>query len=385
MKNNKEIAIIGGGASGLFCAILLKQYLKNVNVTIYEAQNKIGKKILQTGNGKCNICNMNISTDNYNTNKIKHIIDDFKPNDLINILNSWGLMTRVDEEGRVYPYSEKATTVLDIFLNKIEEYNIKVITSCYITKIEKNNNNYYIYSNDNKKYNSDYLVVCTGGSSSITYNNNGYKLLESLGHKTTNISPSLCALKTKENTKHLSGIRVKCKASITVDGNLKHQTNGEVLFKDDGLSGIAIFILSQFFEKNKKNIVSLDLYESKTEEQLNKELNNKDLEKQLLGYFPKMINLDLIKRNKNNIGNTIKNYSFEIKDTYGFNTSQVTKGGIKLDEVNLNTFESLKQKDLYISGEVLDVDGTCGGYNLYFAFASAYHIVLDFKKRIGDK
>ena len=86
-------------------------------------------------------------------------------------------------------------------------------------------------------------------------NNNGYKLLESLGHKTTNISPSLCALKTKENTKHLSGIRVKCKASITVDGNLKHQTNGEVLFKDDGLSGIAIFILSKYYEKNKNCVI----------------------------------------------------------------------------------------------------------------------------------
>ena len=204
-----------------------------------------------------------------------------------------------------------------------------------------------------------------------------------LSHRVTPLRPTLSSLKVKENLASIENLRAKVKASMDIDK--LYEVEGEVLFKDDGLSGIAIFILSQFFEKNKKNIVSLDLYESKTEEQLNKELNNKDLEKQLLGYFPKMINLDLIKRNKNNIGNIIKNYSFEIKDTYGFNTSQVTKGGIKLDEVNLNTFESLKQKDLYISGEVLDVDGTCGGYNLYFAFASAYHIVLDFKKRIGDK
>ena len=385
MKNIQEVAIIGGGASGLFCAILLKQYVKDINVTIYEAQNKVGKKILQTGNGKCNICNMNISTDNYNTNKIKKLITNFKPNDLINILNSWGLMTRVDEEGRVYPYSEKASSVLDIFLKKIDELKINVNTSCYISKIGKINNKYNIYSSDNQKYISDYLIVCTGGVSSITYKNNGYKLLEQLGHSSTVLYPSLCALKTKEQTKHLSGIRVKCKASIIVDNVLKHQTKGEVLFKDDGLSGIAIFILSQFYEKNKKNVVSLDLYEDKTIEELNKELiNNNKLENNLLGYFPKMVNLDLIKKNSNNIGYIIKNYNFEVIDTYGFNNSQVTKGGINLDEINLDTFESLKQNNLYISGEVIDIDGTCGGYNLYFAFASAYNIVLNLKEKLGE-
>jgi len=392
MKSIKEVAIIGGGASGLFCAILLKEYIKNINVTIYEAQNKVGKKILQTGNGKCNICNMNISTNNYNTNKLNNLIKSFKPNDLIDILNRWGLMTRVDEEGRVYPYSEKATTVLDIFLKKINEYNIKIHTSCYIAKITVDKDNKYtIYSSDNnnKIMTSDYLVVCTGGYSSINFNNNGYKLLESLNHSSTKLYPSLCALKTIENTKHLNGIRVKCKASIIVNGETKHQTKGEVLFKDDGLSGIAIFILSQFFEKNKKNIVSLDLYEEKTIDELNKTLNktfnnNIDLESNLMGYFPKMVNQDLINRTKinNNIGYNIKNYTFEIKDTYGFNNSQVTKGGIKLDEINLNTFESLKHNNLYISGEVLDVDGTCGGYNLYFAFASANSIVIDITNKL---
>ena len=382
MKNIYDVAIVGGGASGLFCAIYLKETLKNVNVTIYEGQNKVGKKILQTGNGKCNICNMNISTGDYNTKKLENLINQFKPEDLIKIFNSWGLMTRVDEEGRVYPYSEKATTVLDILLKKIDELNIKVITSCYITKLEKKNNKFNIYSSDNK-YSSDYLVVCTGGAASITYNNNGYKLLEGLGHTHTNIYPSLCALKTKEQTKHLSGIRVKCKASIIVDNEIKHQTNGEVLFKDDGLSGIAIFILSQYYEKNKKNIISLDLYESKSLAQLNKELyNNKSLEDNLLGYFPKMVNLDLIKRDAKNIESVIKNYSFEVKDTYGFNTAQVTKGGIKLDEININNFSSLKQDNLFISGEVLDVDGSCGGFNLYFAFASSYFIVKELENRL---
>ena len=384
MNSIYKIGIIGGGASGLFCAILLKQFNPSLNVTIYEGQNKIGKKILQTGNGKCNLCNINLSGNNYNTNKVQELIDSFSALDLINIFNSWGLMTRVDEEGRVYPYSEKATTVLDILLKKIEELSINVNTSCYISKIEYKDK-YLLYSNDNKKYDCDYIIMSTGGSSSINYNNNGYKLLESLGHTKKDIFPSLCALKTKENTKHLSGIRVKCKASIIIDNEVKHETRGEILFKDDGLSGIAIFILSQFYQKNKKCYVSLDLYEEKTIDELNNELYKKsNLEDSLMGYFPKMINLDLIKKCNNNIGKLIKDYRFEIIDTYSFNNSQVTKGGICLDEVDFNNFASLKANNLYITGEVLDVDGTCGGYNLYFAFASAYKVALDLNKKIGE-
>lgn len=386
MSNKKRIAIIGGGASGIFCALLLKEKLNNTEVTIYEGQNKIGKKILQTGNGKCNLSNTNITTNNYNTEKINNILKQFNHQDLINILNRWGLMTRIDEEGRIYPYSEKATTVLDIFLNKINDLKVKVVCDCYINNINYINNKFTFKDKNNNNYESDYLVICTGGSSSINYNYNTNVLASSFNHTVSTLSPSLCALKTKESTKSLSGLRVKCKASINVDNDI-HETIGEVLFKDDGLSGIAIFILSQFYQKNKKCIVSLDLYPDKSVEELNKELiNNNSLENNLMGYFPKMVNLDIIKRcnNKNNIGEVIKNYSFNIIDTYGFNNSQVTKGGINLSEINLDNCKSLKNDKLYIAGEALDVDGSCGGFNLHFAFASANSIAKDLVEVIGE-
>lgn len=386
MSNKKRIAIIGGGASGIFCALLLKEKLNNTEVTIYEGQNKIGKKILQTGNGKCNLSNTNITTNNYNTEKINNILKQFNHQDLINILNRWGLMTRIDEEGRIYPYSEKASTVLDIFLNKINDLKVKVVCDCYINNINYINNKFTFKDKNNNNYESDYLVICTGGSSSINYNYNTNALVSSFNHTMSTLSPSLCALKTKESTKALSGLRVKCKASINVDNDI-HETIGEVLFKDDGLSGIAIFILSQFYQKNKKCIVSLDLYPDKSVKELNKELiNNNSLENNLMGYFPKMVNLDIIKRcnNKNNIGEVIKNYSFNIIDTYGFNNSQVTKGGINLSEINLDNCKSLKNDKLYIAGEALDVDGSCGGFNLHFAFASANSIAKDLVEVIGE-
>lgn len=381
MKNNK-VAIIGGGASGIFCAIILKKINSSLDVTIYEAQSKIGKKILQTGNGKCNLSNTAITIDDYNTNLIKNLIEKFDSNKLISILNEMGLMIRIDDEGRIYPYSEKATTVLDIFLKQLNDLKVNIVTDCYINNIKYENNVYTVMDNKNS-YNCNYLIIATGGCSSISYNYNTKALVNKLNHNVSELSPSLCALKTKQSTKHLSGLRIKCKASIIVDNEIKHQTNGEVLFKDDGLSGIAIFILSQYFEKNKTCIVSLDLFESLSIDELNNKLyNNQTLENNLLGYFPKMINYDIIKRaNNKTIGEVIKNYCFDIVDTYGFNNSQVTKGGVLLDEINIDTFQSKKCNNLYIIGEALNVDGSCGGYNLHFAWASAYQCALDIAKK----
>lgn len=381
MKNNK-VAIIGGGASGIFCAIILKKINSSLDVTIYEAQSKIGKKILQTGNGKCNLSNTAITIDDYNTNLIKNLIEKFDSNKLISILNEMGLMIRIDDEGRIYPYSEKATTVLDIFLKQLNDLKVNIVTDCYINNIKYENNVYTLMDNKNS-YNCNYLIIATGGCSSISYNYNTKVLVNKLNHNVSELSPSLCALKTKQSTKHLSGLRIKCKASIIVDNEIKHQTNGEVLFKDDGLSGIAIFILSQYFEKNKTCIVSLDLFESLSIDELNNKLyNNQTLENNLLGYFPKMINYDIIKRaNNKTIGEVIKNYCFDIVDTYGFNNSQVTKGGVLLDEINIDTFQSKKCNNLYIIGEALNVDGSCGGYNLHFAWASAYQCALDIAKK----
>lgn len=380
MKNNK-VAIIGGGASGIFCAIILKKLNKNLDVTIYEAQSKIGKKILQTGNGKCNLSNTNLTVNEYNTDLVKDLIKEFDSNKLIKILNEMGLMVRIDDEGRIYPYSEKATTVLDIFLKQLNDLKVNVITDCYINNI-KYNNSYYTISDSKNNYNCDYLIIATGGCSSINYNYNTNVLVNKLNHSVSDLFPSLCALKTKQNTKHLSGIRVKCKASIIVNGEVKHQTKGEVLFKDDGLSGIAIFILSKYYEKNKNCVVSLDLFDALTKDELNNKLyNNDSLENNLLGYFPKMINYDIIKRASNKtIGEIIKDYNFNIIDTYGFNNSQVTKGGVLLNEININTFQSKKCNNLYIIGEALDVDGSCGGFNLHFAWASAFKCANDIVK-----
>lgn len=375
----RNVCIVGGGASGLLCAILIKKFIPSLDVLVLELQDKVGKKLLQTGNGKGNISNSYIQDDDYNVNGLINL----SSIDLQTIFDDLGLKTKVDSEGRVYPYSEKASTILDILLLNIEKLRITVKTSCEVINVKKKEK-FMITCKTGDQILSDYIVLATGGVTSINFINNSYQLATSFGHTLTELKPSLVALKTKENTKSLSGIRVKCKASIYVNDNLKEETYGEVLFKDDGLSGIAIFILSRHFDKRYNNYISLDLYPEKSEQQLNQELNNNLCEK-LMGYFPKMINQDLIKRNNNNIGHLIKNYEFHIIDTYGFKNAQVTKGGINIQEININTNESKKCSNMYILGEMLDVDGTCGGFNLHYAFTCAYNCFLNIKEKENEK
>lgn len=378
-----RIGIIGGGASGLLLSILLKKKLPNIEVTVFEALDKVGKKLLQTGNGKGNISNINIQSIYYN-----HSIDlTLNAKDLRELFQDLGLITKVDNEGRVYPYSERTSSILDIFLLNIKKYNVNIVTNCPIDKV-KYEDKYILYKNKNIIYNCDYLVLATGGKASINFINVGYNIAKDFGHSITDLYPSLVALKTKENTKSLAGIRVKCQASIFNDDTLKESTIGEVLFKEDGLSGIAIFILSRHYIDKHTRVV-LDLCPEKSQKELDEALLNTNIQESLIGYFPKMVNYDLINRlNSSNksIGYIIKNYDFTIIDTYGFKNAQVTRGGVALEEVNLNTNESLIQKNMYILGEALDVDGTCGGYNLHYAFTSAYNCYLDILKKIqGEK
>ncbi len=384
-KNN--IAIIGGGASGMLAAIVIKKQLPNAFVTIYECQNRLGKKLLQTGNGKCNLSNKNIKVDDYNSDIVKETLQNCDHEKITKIFNELGLIIKADEEGRIYPYSERATTVLDILMNNIAKLDINVvndITICDIRALD----DFSIYSIDLRLYHADYVVMACGGNSNINYTNLGYEIAKYFGHEITKISPALVALKTKEKTKALSGIRIKASASILIDNDVVNQTNGEILFKNDGLSGIAIFELSRYYDNSRKNVIEIDLMPEVSEEELNKRFDNEEAyETLLLGYFPKMINYDILerlKKEKKTLVQIIKHYCFNIIDTYGFENAQITKGGVDLEDINPFTYESLIVNNLYIIGEMLDIDGRCGGYNLHFAWASSYHAGNDIVNKIKE-
>jgi predicted Rossmann fold flavoprotein len=381
----KKIAIVGGGASGIACAIELKRNLKDIEVTILERLPRIGKKILMTGNGKCNITNMNLSSNDYNSDIIDELLEQFNYAEAKAFFESMGLMMRVDETGRAYPYSEKATTVLDVMVNELERLNVKVKTDYDVGEI-KRTDSFLVYSNDYQVYNYDYVVMATGGLASVP-EHNSYDLLERLGHHITDISPGLVALKTLESTKSLSGIRVKAKATIKYGNNQSQSRSGEILFKNDGLSGIAIFELSRFYQKNA--IVSIDLIPDISDNELDGYFKNtKSIEEVLNGILPKMVSLDIINRckviNKENIIKLLHNYDFTIIDTYGFINAQITLGGVNRKEVNPFTYASLIVDRMYIIGEVNDIDGASGGYNLHYAWGSGIVAARDIIRKITE-
>ncbi|HHU56152.1 MAG TPA: aminoacetone oxidase family FAD-binding enzyme [Acholeplasmataceae bacterium] len=368
----KRIGIIGGGASGIICAIAIKHQDSDANVVILEKESRIGKKILMTGNGKCNLSNLDLSLDCYNTDVIYDSLLKFDSQKCIEFFERIGLMVRIDNSGRIYPYSERANNVLDILLYELKRLNVEIVCDFNVIEI-KRTDEFLVYSDRYDFRNFDYLVLATGGLAHINYDYQGYEIAERLGHQITPLRPGLVGVKVKENTTPLAGLRMK--ANVYVGEKLSY---GEVQFKKDGLSGIAIMDMSRYFMPDIK--IRLDLMPDKSHDEILSFLENKNLEMALMGIFPKMIAKDLLKQSENNIYslvNIIKNYEFTVLDTYGFTNAQITIGGVNHKEVSPFNFSSLIVDKLYIVGEILDIDGKCGGYNLHFAWTSGFLAGVD--------
>lgn len=392
MKDSiKKIAIIGGGASGVLSAILIKKYCK-CDVTIFEKQNRILKKVLNTGNGMCNITNEKCNdTDNilnyYNTDKIKSILDRFNVSKLKEVLDDLGLIIISDDSGRYYPYSKKSSSVIDVLLREIERLNINVIVDTEIVDIKEG---FVLRDNYGGWHNFDYVIVSSGSKSSINFENRMYDVLKKLGHAIVSTKASLVGFKVKENIKSLSGIRIKSTVSLYKDKNMISSSLGEVQFKDDGISGICVMELSRFYDKG-NYFIELDLMNEYSEKELKDLINKyykkyKNINECLIGLLPKMLANEISKKSNdiNEVVYMIKHFKLSILDTYGFKFSQVTRGGVSLGSVDINTLESKILKNLYICGEALDVDGTCGGYNLHFAWASAYAVASNIIGSVGE-
>lgn len=380
----KKIALIGGGATNLFLASLLSKYSNDIEVDIIEIRDRVGKKILETGNGKCNFSNVNITKEDYNNEKfVEHIIN----KDIVNEFNKLGLLSYNDNEGRCYPCSDSANSILDLLrFTYLSNKNFKEITNTQINEIKKEKNGYILKYNNTKKY-YDYVVLAIGSK----VNNNAYKLLN-LDLKINKYSPSLCPIGTDVTT--LKGIRVKCVAKLFDDNKLIYQEKGEVIFKDNAISGISIFNISFYINKYRLSnpLLSLDLFPHLEEEQLYSFLLNKVNKKTndlFIGILNKMIGQYIIKRLNlketltNNdiktIANTLKHLTFKINGLV--DNPQVAKGGIDVSEIN-NNLELVKYSNIFIGGEMIDIDGKCGGYNLHFAFSSALEIFNELKERL---
>lgn len=400
-----DVTIIGAGASGVMCALALKNKNRNLKVLLLEKNDKLGKKLSITGNGHCNLGNINTDISNYNS---LSSLSDFKEKleiknfDFLSFLdNSCSLKNYYDylmhfgilitnEKGCLYPYSMQAISVCKSFERYLNYLNVDIKYNYDVFKVTKENECFMV----NDEIISKKVVVATGGKSypKTGSTGKGYNILKSFGHTVTDLYPSLTQLKTNyKYIKDLQGVRTNAVVNLSVDGLIKSQEEGQVQFTKEALSGICIFNLSRnvgkYIKENKKVKIIIDLIPNYDQfglveylksfssysivDALSCVINNKlsfVISKEL-GFVNKKME-DLTKVQLENVCFALKNMCFNITGTGDFETAQVTNGGASLDEFDCN-LQSIKCKDLYAIGEVIDVDGKCGGYNLSWAFTSA--------------
>lgn len=394
-----EIAVIGGGASGLMAAITAKKSGKEV--IILERKDRILKKVLITGNGRCNITNVNANISNYfgkNISSVENILNKFTPQNTMDFFNELGIVCNEENRGKVYPLSGQASSVVDALRFEAEKLGIKIETEFYVRKIEKDGFKFRIYSEDRKKIEAGRVIIAAGGQSypELGSNGSGFELAKELGHSVTKLIPSIVQLKTEKNqVKGLQGIKTDVAVTAYGDNKKICTYDGELLFTDYGISGNVVFNISFVMPLYKNVEFEIDFMEKFDYNELYEMLKER---KKIMShltmenYFNGMINKklgqflskvsgieklskpvkDLSDSDIRKLCTVLKKYRMKILETTGFKNAQVTAGGVSLDEVNIETLESKIVKGLYFSGEVLDVYGECGGFNLQWAWASGY-------------
>lgn len=388
MEKSCDILIIGAGASGLACAVSAAENGAK-RICLLERLSRPGKKLLVTGNGRCNLSHENITSHSYHGSydptALLNEIPDLRP-----FLRRLGLFTVTDGAERIYPLSNTAAAVLDALRFAAEKAGAELITDASCEKIIPDKNGFTVKSS-NLTVAAKTVVLAGGGCASPVHGSNGscLSLAKSLGHDITPLRPALCPLPA-ENTKSLDGVRCKCTATLTQNGKTLRTEQGEVQFTKTALSGICIFNLSSVYTGGQAT-VKLDLLPSFTNEQtaqmLTSAINSRialSAADALTGIFNYKLALYLLKRAKipanlsaneltnrqiTTLAKTAKSLQFTVTPPTDFSSAQVTAGGVKGSEID-DALMSRKMNGLFFAGEILDIHGDCGGYNLHFAFAS---------------
>ncbi|MEG2052889.1 MAG: aminoacetone oxidase family FAD-binding enzyme [Bacilli bacterium] len=376
MKNNKfrKIAIIGAGASGIVAAIKLKEKNPSFMVVLIDKNNKIGKKIYATGNGKCNIGNVRVNENSYNVNSINSFINEKKVKSYIEELKTLGIYVK-EKDGLLYPINECAASVVDVLSEKINKLGVKCKLNTTVINYEPSNYGYILKYGDNTTEEFDEVIISTGGAASSLYGNSLaiFEMLKKHGYHITPLFPGLCPVKTTLINKELNGVREKALITLFSEGKSVYSEEGEVLFKEDGLSGISIFNISSIIARNpnKKYEIALNF------------LYNID-DKKIIDYttviHPNLLRFIYLKYGKNvDLNKILKSFTVEYQKNYDFVNSQICVGGVDIADINISSYSSKIEDRVYLIGEVLNVDGLCGGYNLMFAIISALELVSFFR------
>ena len=393
MKMQFDAVIIGGGASGLMCAVAAKLKNKKLNIAIIEKNDRVGKKLLSTGNGRCNLTNKNVAVNKYkgSFDGLSGVLNRCGTDKLLSYFKSLGLLTFCDSEGRYYPVSKQASSVLDVLRFNAEVLGVKILCKQNIHSISRQNS--FTVKTADDVINAEKLIICCGSKAAPKLGGSASAIdyLKNLGHTVIPFSPALCPVKVESSVlKSLKGLRSTAAVTLSRNGKLIKTEGGEVQFTEGALSGICVFNLSLYAEKG--DVISLDLADFISSEELYSHLLNSKklfsnltaeniftgvLQKRLAQAVLKACGVELNKSISELTENelkalvkTAKNMTFTVTGNAGFEQAQCALGGVKGSEIDGRTMQSKRVKNLYVCGEAVDICGECGGYNLHFAFAS---------------
>lgn len=391
------IGIIGGGASGMAAALAASEN-HNAQVILLERQARLGRKLLATGNGRCNLTNIHAGERGYHGQTpefAQSVLRIYGPKQTLAWFSSLGLYTVEEASGRVYPYSDQANSVVDVLRFALEKENIQVKLGVEVEKVRKTASGFRVESRE-ETLECDKLIIACGGLAGTKLGGSmaGYKLLRSLGHKCTRLRPTLVQLKSGWNgIGALKGVRANCHAAIYHNGEIHAQSTGEIQFTEYGISGPVVFEISRdVCQGGGEWVCRLDLLphiegEALRQELLRRKKTTLPVSELLTGILHNRLGrvltqnaqisqnrkiADLLDYEIDLVVQQVKAMEVSLTEPLGMDSAQVTAGGIETAGFDPQTMESRLVPGLYACGEVLDIDGDCGGYNLQWAWSSGY-------------
>lgn len=392
-----KIAIIGAGAAGMTAAITAAASGTN-QILLFERQARVGRKLLATGNGRCNLTNRQTHPGRYhgsNPDFVRPALDAFPVDSTLDFFQTLGLCTVTEPDGRVYPYSDQANSVVDVLRFALTRSNIQLKTGTEITAVKKTAAGFRLKDQNGESYEAERLIVTCGGAAGTKLGGglSGYQLLRSLGHHCTKLYPSLVQLKTDpELVRGLKGVRANADLKLTINDALLAVAHGEVQFTEYGVSGPAVFELSRAAATAEGTVLHLNLLPDyrgedllsalcirisrfpalKAEDLLTGILHNR-LGRMLVRACGIGLSTPLTSLNWKQLNDVVElchELTLKVTGNMGMEGAQVTAGGIDTMEFDPETLQSRIVPGLYAAGELLDVDGDCGGFNLQWAWSS---------------
>ncbi len=403
MNKSRHVLVVGGGAAGMTAAVSAKRL--GADVTILEKNPRVGKKILATGNGRCNYTNINTDINYYHGNNPKFaysVLSNFTVEDTIRFFEKLGIQHKVEDLGKVFPMSDQASSILDVFLYELNELGVNTICDSFVKDIAREKNGFAIKLESGKEYRGDRVIIAAGGKAmpSSGSDGSGYDLAKKLGHTVTDIFPALVQIMLEGSLfRRIEGVKFVGAAEIIHNNNSVAKDKGDILFANYGVSGPPILQISrkagELLNEGKEAYLKITIMDMMPKEELRRIIkkrfqtgSKKPVDFSLVGLINKRLipvvlkeaginehkrpSAGLSAREQEKIIDILTDWRFRIRGTKGWTSAQVTAGGVDTGEIDQSTMESKLVKGLYFAGEIMDIDGQCGGFNLQWAWSSGF-------------